>query len=268
LLGIVQGLTEFIPVSSSGHLILVSEFLNLENSSLTFDVALHGGTLIALFVVFWRDLIKLIKALFIKAPETQLAWLIIVATIPAAIVGFLLEDTAQGSFRSSKLVAVNLIIVAILMLLVERYAKNKKLEGNINKIQNKQGIFVGFAQALAVVPGVSRSGVTITAGLFAGIDRVVATRFSFLLGIPIIFGAVLKVLMANSESSVDSNNLVCWSSYCVSKRPFGYQILAQIFSKVINLISSPTTASLSAFSYCLSLYSFFLQVHQSGTLYG
>ncbi|MDQ3158767.1 MAG: undecaprenyl-diphosphatase UppP, partial [bacterium] len=203
LLGIVQGLTEFIPVSSSGHLLLVQQLLGLENNSLAFDVALHGGTLLALLAIFWRDLVKLAKGFFTKTPETHIARLIAVATIPAAVVGYFLQDAAESTFRSSKLVAVNLILVAIFMLVVEYLVKRKKQMKNIDKITWKEGIAVGVAQAVAILPGTSRSAMTITTGLLTGVDRVSATRFSFLLGIPITFGAILKVFTDDATMDLD-----------------------------------------------------------------
>jgi undecaprenyl-diphosphatase len=195
-LGLVQGFTEFIPVSSSGHLILARHFMNLGTGGLTFDVALNIGTLAALVIYFYKDIWLLIKALVSKQKETKLAWLLIAATIPAVIAGVLLESAAETSFRSPRLVAINLFLVAILMLCAERYyhlrvRKPTKLED----VSKKQAIGMGIAQATALVPGVSRSGSTISIGLFLGMDRVAATRFSFLLGIPIMFGGIAKKLL-------------------------------------------------------------------------
>lgn len=193
LLGIVQGLTEFIPVSSSGHLILFHDLLGVQQSGLAFDVALHLGTLLALVLFFRKDLITLISSIFKGGPERKLAIVLAIATVPAMIAGFLLNDAAETTFRSSRLVAVNLIVVAFLMMAAERYYKHHQKKTALEKVSNKQGLAVGIAQALAIIPGTSRSGITISTGLFAGLDRVAATRFSFLLGIPITFGAILKI---------------------------------------------------------------------------
>ena len=198
ILGIVQGLTEFIPVSSSGHLVLAHHFLNTNQNALAFDVALNIGTLAALFLLFGKDLWEYAHALFVKSAKTKLTWMLIAATIPAAISGFLLESAAESSFRSAKLVATNLIVVGLIMLLAEWFYTKHKTHTKLEDISPKQALTMGLAQAVAVVPGVSRSGSTIMAGLFTGIDRVAATRFSFLLGIPIISGAVLKVLSEGS----------------------------------------------------------------------
>lgn len=194
ILGLIQGFTEFIPVSSSGHLVLAHHFFGVTATGLSFDVALHVGTLGALLLYFSKDIVKLVKSLFVKSPQTRLAWLLIIATLPAVVAGLLLESAAETAFRSPRLVAINLAIVAILMLFAERYyQKQVKQPTMIDKISRKQALIMGFSQAAAIVPGVSRSGSTITAGLFAGMDRVAATRFSFLLGIPITTGAVIKV---------------------------------------------------------------------------
>lgn len=202
ILGIVQGLTEFIPVSSSGHLILFHQWLGINQTAqagFLFDMALNIGTLTALLIYFRKDLITLIKAVFNKgAAEFKLAWLLIMATVPAALFGFLLKDTAESTFRSSKLVAAALISVGFVMLLAEWYAKRVKDKTNLEKTTTKQAAVVGLAQAAAIIPGVSRSGATITTGLFAGMDRVAATRFSFLLGIPIMAGAIADTLLTKS----------------------------------------------------------------------
>lgn len=195
ILGLVQGLTEFIPVSSSGHLIILHEMLGAGNGGLTFDVALHLGTLLALVLFFYKDIGRLATALFRKAEETRLAWLLALATVPAVIVGVLLEDLAASSFRSIRLVAVNLILVGVLMIAAERYGQRRARTTSLQAVSRNQALAMGLAQAAALIPGVSRSGSTITAGLFGGMGREAAARFSFLLAIPITFGAVFKVLL-------------------------------------------------------------------------
>ncbi len=193
ILGLIQGLTEFIPISSSGHLVLAHHAMGINEASLAFDVALHFGTLIALVGYFWKDLWIYARALFKKAPETHLTWLLIVATIPAAVIGYLLESKAESTFRSTRLVACTMLLFGLVMLLAEYVYKKHSRHTSLENITKKEALSMGFAQALAIVPGVSRSGSTITVGLFTGLERVAATRFSFLLGIPITAGAVLKV---------------------------------------------------------------------------
>lgn len=193
ILGLVQGLTEFIPVSSSGHLVFLHHLMGVTESGLAFDVALHGGTLVALLMYFRKDIVELLSSLAKKSEKTRLAWLLIVATIPAAVFGFLLEDLAESSFRSVRLVSVTMLVFGVVMLLTERYYKSRTKHLLLEQVTLKEAMAMGFAQALALVPGVSRSGSTITAGLLAGLNHVAATRFAFLLGIPITAGAILKV---------------------------------------------------------------------------
>jgi undecaprenyl-diphosphatase len=206
LLGIIQGLTEFIPVSSSGHLVLMQEALNVSNAGLAFDVLLHIGTLAALLIYFHKDIVKLASGLFSKNEHTKLAWLIVLATIPAVIAGILVADYAETTFRSLYLVSFNLIFVGVLMILAEYIAERRKTSMRLEKIGRRQAVYIGLAQAAALLPGVSRSGATITAGIFTGIERVAATRFSFLLAIPAIAGATLKIIIDGSVQQSDIGN--------------------------------------------------------------
>ncbi|MES2971776.1 MAG: undecaprenyl-diphosphatase UppP [Patescibacteria group bacterium] len=193
ILGLIQGLTEFIPVSSSGHLVVAHHVLGVVESGLAFDVALHLGTLIALVVYFWKDLLVYAHALVKKSDKTRLTHLLIAATIPAAVLGYLLESKAESQFRSVRLVAFTMLLFGCIMLAAEHYYRKRQKHIDLENIRTRQALAMGLAQAIAIVPGVSRSGSTITAGIFTGLDRVSATRFSFLLGIPITAGAILKV---------------------------------------------------------------------------
>lgn len=205
-LGIVQGLTEFLPISSTGHLILAQWATGWESeliNSLTFDVALHVGTLFAVLWYFWRDWLHLgkaaAKALQGKAPqhEARLVWYIALATIPAVIVGLTLEHTVETIFRNPLLVAAALVAGSLLMWLSDRYSSRERFLGAMTL---GHALFVGIAQALALVPGISRSGITISAALAAGYRREDAARFSFLLSTPVIAGAaVLKLRHLNFE---------------------------------------------------------------------
>lgn len=209
ILGLVQGLTEFIPVSSSGHLVIFRDLFGMTEKGLTFDVALHFGTLLALLGYFYKDIVLLIQGIFGKGPYKKLVKWIILATIPAVVFGVLLASAAESAFRSSSLVAVNLIAVGLIMIVAEKIAARNKDKTSLVDISKKQALAIGVAQAVALVPGVSRSGGTIATGLILGIDRVSATRFSFLLGVPIMIGATAKVLLGaqalaqiNSELSL------------------------------------------------------------------
>lgn len=178
--------------------------MNIEGG-LAFDVALHIGTLLALTIFFWRDIILLFQGVFGKNEHTHIARLIALATLPAVISGVFLQEQAESSLRSSVLVSINLIGVALLMLLAEHVAKRWKHPSSLKEMSLSQALTMGLAQAVAVIPGVSRSGSTITTGLFMGVDRVAATRFSFLLAIPITLGAIIKVLASKDSVGLFSD---------------------------------------------------------------
>ncbi len=188
VLGILQGLTEFIPVSSSAHLILVPWFFKWEGivNSLSFDVALHFGTLISLLIYFRNDWINIFKTI---SEKDNLLWKILIGTVPGAVFGLLIRDWIEVN-RSPVLIAFTLCFVSVLMILSEKNYKNTERSG-IEKIGYKEAIFIGIAQAFALIPGVSRSGITIVAGLTKKLRREDAARFSFLLGTPIVAGASL-----------------------------------------------------------------------------
>lgn len=213
LAAVVQGLTEFLPVSSSGHLILLHQFLNFRlEDNLAFAVALHLGTALALIVFFWRELVVIVRAFLqslihwhLKQDEKQrLAWFLLLSTIPAAITGYFLEDIITDYFRSSFLVALSLVIVGLLFFLVERYSLKRLM---LNQLNWRQALLIGLAQAVALIPGVSRSGITIVAGLGLGFKREQAARFSFLLSLPVILGAGLKELLDVVKSGVIKTEL-------------------------------------------------------------
>ena len=199
-LGIVQGLTELLPISSSGHLILVPWIANwsyLENHpdfNKTFDVSLHLGTLVAVVVYFWSDVARFVPAWFrsigkraIETADEKIAWVVFVATIPAAIAGALGEETIETHLGQPWQIAINLAVFAGLLWVADRSAQTRKLED----IGRWTALGVGAAQMIALMPGVSRSGITITAGRFLKLDRDSAARLSFFLLIPIVFGAVV-----------------------------------------------------------------------------
>ncbi len=183
-LGIVQGLTEFIPVSSSGHFVLISSVLNLSEPSLAFNVALHFGTLLALLVYFRSDIIKLLSLK--KASSRQLLTLIILATIPAALIGYFFNQFFEETFSQPIPAAIFLILTAFLLWLAEQLYRPQRA---LTTMKWLDALVIGLFQALAIFPGVSRSGATISAGLFMKLEREEATRFAFLMAIPIIFGA-------------------------------------------------------------------------------
>jgi undecaprenyl-diphosphatase len=199
IMGIVQGLTEFLPVSSSGHLVLVPVLFGWDDAfitSLGFSVMLHLGTLVALLVYFRADWLRLVPAglatlgdrSFRGDPDRKLAWLLLASTIPAALAGFLLNDLIETAFRSVEMVVVMLVVAGIVMGVADRVGR---MDRTIAGMTFPLAIGIGAAQALALIPGVSRSGISISAGRLAGLDRESAARFSFLMAAPITFGAGL-----------------------------------------------------------------------------
>lgn len=200
VLGVVQGATELLPISSSGHLILVPwlfDWTYLEQNDAfnqTFDVSLHLGTCIAVGAYFWRDVVELVRAWLgtlrrrtIATPSERLAWAVVVATIPAALVGFALEDPIADHLGDPWQIAIFLALFGLLLGWADRRPGPDSLE----RVTVRRGLWVGLAQCLALMPGVSRSGITITASRFLGLDRDASARFSFLLLLPITLGAVL-----------------------------------------------------------------------------
>jgi len=207
ILGIIQGLAEFIPISSSAHLVIVPWLFGWNTpalTSLTFDVALHLGTLLAVLVFFASDWGRLISAWFKSIvqfsigddPNRRMAWFILLACVPGGISGVLFESKISEAFHSNPIPQASMLIMAgaiaglaLLLGLADRCARHQR---NFGQIKARDALYIGLAQAFAVIPGVSRSGATITAGLALGLEREAAARFSFLLSAPIIAGAGLK----------------------------------------------------------------------------
>ncbi|HSO30111.1 MAG TPA: undecaprenyl-diphosphatase UppP [Candidatus Sulfomarinibacteraceae bacterium] len=215
VMGIVQGLTEFLPISSSGHLIVVPALLGWDDpfiGSLAFSVMLHLATLLALLLFFRADWLRLVPAWFgslrdrsIGAdPDRRLAWLLVLSTIPAVVAGLVLNDLIETTFREARLVAVTLVVGAVILWLAERVGSRTR---RIADLSTAGALGIGVAQAIALVPGISRSGISISAGLFAGLDRESAARFSFLMATPITAGAGLYELrkLVAGESGVDAS---------------------------------------------------------------
>ena len=213
VLGIVQGLTEFLPVSSSGHLIVVPALLGWDDAfieSLAFSVMLHVATLLALLVYFQADWRRLIPAglatirdrSFRGDPDRKLAWLLAASTVPAVIAGVALNDVIETVFREPRLVAVTLVVGAAILWLADRLGSRTR---HIAGLTFPMALGIGAAQAVALVPGISRSGISISAGLFAGLDREAAARFAFLMATPITAGAGLWEFrkIVTGEAGVD-----------------------------------------------------------------
>jgi undecaprenyl-diphosphatase len=203
-LGLVQGLTEFLPISSSGHLLLLRKLLDWEllageHLNKVFDVALHAGTFLALVAYFRCDIVRLLRAFgaslrhgIAGVPERRLAWLIVIGTIPAALAGVLGEKVIEDKLGAPALIAGQLVLFALILWAADAWGRRARQLTDANWAD---GILVGVAQALALSPGVSRAGVTISVGLFLGLTREAAARFSFLLSLPIVGGTALYSLL-------------------------------------------------------------------------
>lgn len=197
VLAIVQAFTEFLPISSTAHLVLVPWLFGWKDPGLTFDVALHAGTLVALVIYFFKDWVQIIGQGigFNWGHDSQLRqnpgllWLLAIGSVPIGIVGYLFDKQADTTWRQPYLIGAMLVLVGIVLWIADRRRIGDK---SMAKVSWADGIVIGIAQALAVIPGVSRSGSTISAGLFRGLDRETAARFSFLLSTPAILAAVLK----------------------------------------------------------------------------
>lgn len=195
ILGLVQGLTEFIPVSSSAHIRVVGELLpGAADPGAAFTAISQIGTEVAVLVYFWRDILRIIRAWFAAImgrlphndPDARMGWLIIVGTIPIVVLGLLFEDAIETVFRSLWLVATMFVVFGLVLAIVDVYGSRKKA---LEELSIRDGLIYGFAQALALIPGVSRAGGTISAGLALGYTREAAARYSFLLAVPAVFGS-------------------------------------------------------------------------------
>jgi undecaprenyl-diphosphatase len=214
VLGVLQGLGEFLPISSSGHLIVVPWLMGWPDSGLAFDVALHLGTLAAVAFAFWRDWVRMIGAGLrglvarrpLADPDARLLWYVALATAPGAVAGKLLEERAETVFRSPGLVALMMALMGVVLWAADRRAR--RAADASGTIPLRDALLVGLAQALAIVPGTSRSGATISMALFLGQRRESAARFSFLLALPITFGAALVKVPHLLRSSADTGPVV------------------------------------------------------------
>lgn len=206
VLALIQGITEFLPISSSAHLILPKELLGWPDQGLAFDVAVHLGTLSAVLVYFRQDIVQLADGWGRSVigqgmnEDAKLAWLIAAATLPACIFGYLLDDIIENHFRSISVIAATTIVFGIALAVADRFHGDRSLK----QMTLSLALIIGVSQAIALIPGTSRSGITITAALFLGFSRVEAARFSFLLSIPIILiSGAYKGLGLLSEANVD-----------------------------------------------------------------
>jgi undecaprenyl-diphosphatase len=216
ILGISQGLTEFLPISSTAHTLIVSRLLGWPDPGAAFTAVTQVGTELAVVIYFRNDIARILKAWFaslIKAdqrsnPDAKMGWYVIIGTIPIGIAGLAFKSSIETTARNLWLVAGSLIVMGILLGLADRYAKHTKSEVDLN---TKNAILFGLGQALALIPGVSRSGATITAGLAMGFKRDVAARYSFLLAIPAVFASA-----ALTAGDIASDDFVNWPATIVA----------------------------------------------------
>ena len=261
-IGAIQGITEFLPISSSGHLVLVPYLLNWDYQGLSFDVALHFGTVLAIIAYFWKDWITIITKAIIKSeirnpkseinsneqnsksPElptpnsqlpTNLLWQILVASIPAAIIGYFIKDIVESTLQSPILLAINLIFFGLLLWIADKYFISR-YKIPFDSAQGKQdfgykhSFIIGMAQAIALVPGVSRSGITMTAGRMIGLDRPSSARFSFLLGTPAMIGAFL---FTARDLSINNLNLA-FILAVITSTLFGFVAIKYLLKYLVN----------------------------------
>jgi undecaprenyl-diphosphatase len=251
-LGLLQGATEFLPISSSGHLALVEFFLGIKEGGLVFDVALHLGTLLGVIVYFRRDFLMMFTAVarpWISGDEARyqrfLALYICLGTVPAVVAGYLLKDTAETYFRAPILIAAALAGGGFLLLLADKVGKHRRAMKTMGLVDV---LLIGLAQALALMPGVSRSGITMTAGLMRGLNRMSAARFSFLLSAPIILGAGVYNLPAIIRQGSEPGQQVFYLAGFLAAAFSGYLVI----SFLLRFIQSHSFAVFAYYRFLLA----------------
>jgi undecaprenyl-diphosphatase len=249
-LGILQGATEFLPVSSSGHLALAEAFFHIEEAGLTFDIALHLGTLLAILAYFRQDFYSMALALIGRdaGPEAEqrrrMAIYIALATVPAVFFGLLFGHAAETLLRGPATVAFSLSAAGLFLWLAEKMGNRQR---SFSAITIKDALIIGLAQSLALIPGVSRSGSTMSAGLFLGLDRSATARFSFLLSAPIIFGAGIYKIPEIISLGLNQNEILFYLTGFFTSAVSGYFVISLLMKFI-------RTRSLAVFAY----YRFFL----------
>ena len=236
VLGLIQAVTEFLPISSSGHLILVPRLLGWPDQGLAFDEAVHVGTLVATLLYFRREVAEMTAGLFASLrrpaeapPAGRFAWLLGLGTVPAAVAGLLLADWVGTVARDPLLIAGTLIGYGILLGLADRFGRRDR---GLETVGLKAAMLIGLAQALALVPGTSRSGITITAALFLGLDRTAAARFSFLLSIPVGLLVAVHDLVQIGSGEVPQAGLVSLGAAFLVSAAAAYLVIAALLAWV------------------------------------
>ncbi|MCD4796736.1 MAG: undecaprenyl-diphosphate phosphatase [Candidatus Cloacimonetes bacterium] len=234
ILGIIQGLTEFLPISSSGHLVLAKHYLNFEMTDITFEIFLHLGSVIAVLLYFRKDILNLLKSLFIYSKDEvthsnnrKIIFYLFVATVITALIGYYFEETIQKVFTSLYIPSIMLSITGIILIISDKI-ESKGLGSY--QLGIKKSILIGLGQAFAILPGISRSGTTIALGIFTGLKREEAARFSFLLSVPIILGA--NVHKMSELSNLPKTMLLPYLFGLIAAFFSGYMVISLLISFV------------------------------------
>jgi undecaprenyl-diphosphatase len=231
LLGVVQGLTEFLPISSSGHLVIVPAIFGWEDAGIAFDVLLHAGTLIAVVAYFRHDLLRMIRAVVTRDEELgedrRLAWLVVIATVPTVVIALAFDDVFESLFERVAWVGVFMLVTATALTLAELLSRRDVHEES--ELSWWKAALVGVAQGAAIAPGVSRSGATIAAGMGVGLDRERAARFSFLMSVPVILGATLRSALEVSAGAPFPDPLVALAGFAAAALT-GYLAIAVLLA--------------------------------------
>lgn len=227
-LGVLQGATEFLPVSSSGHLVLFQSIFGLKEGALTFDVFLHFGTLVSVIVVFWDDIKEM---LLFKKSHRHLIWMIIVGIIPTGIIGVFFKDTFERVFSSVLMVGLMLLVTGFILWISESFKKRGK---DLANMKISDALTIGIIQGLAIIPGISRSGSTIVGGLFRGLKRDQAAKYSFFVAIPVIFGATLleaKDILQGTGDQVPALYIICGTLAAMVSGYFAIRFLMKLLKE-------------------------------------
>lgn len=264
VLAIIQGLTEFLPISSTAHLTLFPWLLRWNDPGLTFDVALHAGTLVAVLTFFWREWVDMIRAAFglgragdpRVAEHRKLFWLLVIGTIPGGLAGALFEKAAETKLRDPLVIATALIVVALIMWAGDRAQLHNESLGEVTLLD---AIVVGVSQGFAVIPGVSRSGITMSAGLFRRMKRETAARFSFLLSTPLIAGAALKKGLDVRHEGLPHAMRVPFAAGIVVSAIVGYIVIGWLIRYLEQRTFKPFVAYRIALGVVVLALAFFLK---------
>lgn len=267
VLGIIQGITEFLPISSDGHLVIIPWLLGWQDQPLLFDAVLHWGTLVSILLVFWRDLWTIFLATLgsitsrsLADPNARIGWFIVVGTIPAVVFGLMLKDFFEELSTNPLIAGIFLLVTAALLAGSEFIAHYRKPNGELSRMGWRQVVLIGLAQVTAMAPGLSRSGSTIATALATGVQREAAARFSFLLGTPVFVGAALFLLIdaLRQDATAVQAQLPMMAVGAVVSAIVGYiairTMLAYLRRRSLNLFAS----------YCLILGVAVIALYLSG----